>query len=322
MQCRHCQRTIPDASRYCAYCGVIQRRRIRRPPLWVLPLLALLYLISGWLLTGYDLIPSPRALGRAIFGSAPPRNATNPVAATAVAGERTRVASAASPTSSPTVMVYPTVTVTRSPTHTPVPTETAHPTQTPVILPTDTRVPTAMPAPTFTLEASPTATATEVPVDTPTPVPTATPTPVIRQSPSPRPTLIGPPTRTLTPTPVAGARAMVAAPRPLSPDRWTQPGPLLFQWAPPSGYALGPTEGYAVFMWLQNSSARLSDWDLPAVHDACHAPLQSLFLWLNRSIAPGDYAWTVRVVDTAREDSTGHCEFISGPGEPVLISIH
>ena len=52
MQCPTCQKTIPDASPYCAYCGAVRKPAAltrRSWPLWAVALLALTArAVAGW----------------------------------------------------------------------------------------------------------------------------------------------------------------------------------------------------------------------------------------------------------------------------------
>jgi len=59
MRCRVCSKTIPDGSRYCAYCGAGTRPAGRGWPLWAVALVALATLGGGWLMGGLRPEPTP-----------------------------------------------------------------------------------------------------------------------------------------------------------------------------------------------------------------------------------------------------------------------
>lgn len=155
------------------------------------------------------------------------------------------------------------------------------------------------------LPPSPTAQPNQEPTATLAPLPTATNTAAPRRAtPTPR----------TTPGSTGGSGTLpltrrVPAPVPRKPNGSTEAGPgITFTWEPGT-YTLRPGEGYAVLAWPGNDPQYQgrSGLELPTLHDACNptAPhratnLISDFPGLGKG--PGEYRWTVVVVDTAEKD--------------------
>ena len=84
MQCRHCQRVIPNGSRFCAYCGVKQARVPGRVvPFWLLPVLAVIFLALGWRLAGLVMWSGPTSDPTASMARAPGATSGRQAAVTA-----------------------------------------------------------------------------------------------------------------------------------------------------------------------------------------------------------------------------------------------
>jgi formylglycine-generating enzyme required for sulfatase activity len=101
MRCLVCQKVIPDASRYCGYCGAATRPRRQLPAWWVIALLLLVGAAGGWGLAGARGVPTPQVIEKVVYVTPAPPKAVEPTKTTAP----TR---AAEPTKAPTKATEPT----------------------------------------------------------------------------------------------------------------------------------------------------------------------------------------------------------------------
>ncbi len=104
------------------------------------------------------------------------------------------------------------------------------------------------------------------------------------------------------------------------PNGATVSGRITFSWGT-GGYGLRQGEGYALLVWKADDPGYQgkSGLDLPSLFDACAVPYIGLSFEGDPGAinGPGDYNWTVVVVDMNRKDATGRrCVVISDQPGP------
>jgi serine/threonine protein phosphatase PrpC len=139
------------------------------------------------------------------------------------------------------------------------------------------------------------------------------PSPEASRATSSRPTQVAEPTARsqLVAAPILGDPVIGA----------TEAGPSVrFTWNT-SGRSLQPGDAYALLVWPASNPrySGCSGLDCPAAFDACRDPLESTFWTIPDfekgpgGAGPGDYLWTVVIVDTTRSDPSdpSRCAVIS-----------